>query len=166
MDTFPKPPQALSGAPRAFYDELRQMLELVQPSKLDTQRSSARFDADGVDVSLGHVDRDDWKIWASVGERDAIVSTGWAHEHFFPGSPAEEEERSWTTAIVDFIAEILRGEIETETTFRGKAAISVRHLNIDENGEWALLGRTFFPVPARLLLWRPKRTETERLSFS
>ena len=67
--------------------------------------------------------------------------------------------------IIDFIAEIMRGEIEIETTFRGKAAISVRHFNHYENGKRMPLGRTGFLAPARLALWRPKRTEIERLSF-
>jgi hypothetical protein len=64
--------------------------------------------------------------WVSIDERDAIVSTSWAHEHFFPPSPGVAEERPWTTQMVDFIAETLRGEIEVQTTFRGNTAISVR----------------------------------------
>ncbi len=43
--------------------------------------------------------------------------------------------RPWTTVIVDFIAEILRGEIEIETTFRGNTPIAVRHFNLDERGQ-------------------------------
>jgi hypothetical protein len=165
MSELPEPPQELEGAPRAFYDELRRMLALVQPSKLDTDKSSARFDEDGVDVDLAHVDRDDWMIWASVGKRGAIVATAWAHEHFDPDPPGMEGERPWTTVIVDFIAEIMRGEIEVETTFRGKTAVAVRHFNRDKYGERTILGRTGFLVPAGLALWRPKRTEIERLSF-
>ena len=42
---------------------------------------------------------------------------------------------------------------------------SVEHFNLDEGGKRRTLGYTGFLVPARLLLWRPKRTETERLSF-
>ena len=67
--------------------------------------------------------------------------------------------------MVDFVAEILRGEIEVETKFRGNSLVSVRHFNLDESGERRPLGYTGFLVPARLLFWRAKRTETERLSF-
>jgi hypothetical protein len=59
----------------------------------------------------------------------------------------------------------VRGEIEMETTFRGNTPVSVTHYNPDEHGERSFLGHTGFLVPARLFVWRPKRTETERASF-
>jgi hypothetical protein len=69
------------------------------------------------------------------------------------------------TSVHDFIAEILRGEIEVVTTWRGETAVSVEHFNVDERGERHLLGHTGFLVPARLLFWRPTRTEAERISW-
>ena len=66
---------------------------------------------------------------------------------------------------MDFVAEILRGEIEVETTFRGNAPISVRHFNRDASGTRHSLGYTGFLTPARLLLWQSKRTETETVSW-
>jgi hypothetical protein len=76
-----------------------------------------------------------------------------------------EENRPWTTQLVDFIAEILRGEIETETSFRGDTAVSVSHFNRDEEGRRNLLGHTGFLVPGRLFVWRRKRTVIERTSY-
>ncbi len=141
------------------------MLAEVDAPRLSTEKTSARFDEKGLDVDLIHADRHDCGIWASVGERDAIVSTSYVHEHFFPPERGQVEERLWTTEIVDFIAEILRGEVEVHTTFRGETPIMVEHFNLDERGERHHLGYTGFLLPGRLFLWRPKRTEVERISF-
>jgi hypothetical protein len=166
VDTrLPDPPESLAGAPLAFYAELRRMLGVVRPARLDPDNASVQFERDGLELRLVHADHDAWGIWATVGEPDAIVGTGSAHEHFFAPDEGETEMRPWTTVIVDFIAEILRGEIEIETTFRGNTPIAVRHFNLDESGRRTPLGYTGFPVPARLMLWREKRTETERESF-
>jgi hypothetical protein len=161
---LPEPPTSLSDPARAFYDELREMLAVVAPTQVDASTTSVQFNDDGVELELTHAERADWSIWATVGDRDAIAGTSWAHEHFSPSRGAPDD-RPWTTQIVDFIAEILRGEIEIETTFRGDTPMSVRHFNRDENGERNLLGRTSFLLPGRLLVWKPKRTETERASF-
>ena len=67
--------------------------------------------------------------------------------------------------MVDFVAEILRGEIEVETTYRGDTPVAVRHFNRGPDGERALLGHTGLLIPARLFLWRPLRTEIERVSW-
>ena len=104
---LPDPPESLRGPPRAFYAELRRMLDVVRPAQIDSRRSSAKFDKAGVEVELAHTDREAWTIWATVGERDAIVGTLGAHEHFFAPAAGEDEPRPWTTEIVDFVAEIL-----------------------------------------------------------
>lgn len=121
-DALPEPPASLKGSPRAFYDELRQMLAVVNPTKVDTRKTTVQFDDDGVEVEIVHADRDDWRIWATISDRDAIVGTVWTHEHFFPSPLGGVEERPWTTQMVDFIAEILRGEIEIENDLPRKYA--------------------------------------------
>ncbi len=141
------------------------MLDVVRPAQIDSGRSSAKFDKAGVEVELAHADREEWTIWATVGERDAIVGTLGAHEHFFAPTDQEDEDHPWTTEIVDFVAEILRGEVEVETTFRGRSPVSVRHFNLDESGRRQPLGYTGFLTPARFLPWRAKRTEIERVSW-
>jgi hypothetical protein len=162
---LPEPPPELDGAPRAFYDELLRMLDFVRPARLDAGRSAARFEPRRVEVELVHAEHDDWTIWARVGEQDAIAGAGATHEHFFPPGRDELHERPWTTEIVDFVAELLRGQIEIRTTYRGDTPITVTHFNRDESGEPGLVVSTAFLTPARLLVWRPKRTEVERLSF-
>jgi hypothetical protein len=141
------------------------MLDTVQPAQIDPGRSSARFDKNGVEVELVHLDRKDWAIWATVGDGDAILATLGAHEHFFAPSDGTHEGRAWTTEIVDFVAEILRGAIEVETSYRGCAPISVRHFTLDASGKRHPLGYTGFLTPARLFLWQTQRTETETASW-
>jgi hypothetical protein len=161
---FPEAPTSLPSAPRAFYEELRRMLA-VRPPRLSRDDTSVQFAGKAVEVTLVHADRDDWSIWATVGELEAIVGTSYAHEHFFARANTRPEERPWTTEIVDYIAELLRGEIEVVTTLRGETAVSVEHFNVDERGGRQLLGHTGFLVPARLFFWRPKRAQTERISW-
>jgi hypothetical protein len=141
------------------------MLDVVQPKRIDRATTNAAFDRKGVEVRLEHAERTDWGIWATVGSKDAIVAAHNAHEHFFASDGDEAEERPWTTQIVDFIAEVLRGDVEIETTLRGDTPIAVRHFNLDADGERQLLVDTGFLVPARLFLWRPRRVTTERMSF-
>jgi hypothetical protein len=162
---LPEPPATLPTAPRAFYKQLRRMLDVVRPTRIDPDKVSVAFGDDGLEISLAHADRQDWLIWATVGERDAIVGTAWAHEHFSAPPAGVVEQRPWTTEIVDFIAEILRGEIEIETTFRGDTPVTVKHFNRDEHGQRSPLGHTGFLTPARFLFWRRKRAETEQASF-
>jgi hypothetical protein len=158
--SLPDPPGTLTGPARAFYDELRRMLGVVQPARLDAEKLVVGFKDDRVDVQLVHADHDDLVIAASVGPRDAIVLTNWRHEHFSPG---EGEERPWTAQAVDLVAELLRGEIEVETTFRDDTPVLVRHFDHDEQGRRVELGHT--GSLARLRFWRTWRRETERVSF-
>jgi hypothetical protein len=55
--------------------------------------------------------------------------------------------------------------VEIAMTFRGSTPISVEHFNVDDMATAGRSGTTGFLVPARLFLWRPKRVQTERLSF-
>jgi hypothetical protein len=141
------------------------MLDVVRPTRIDPDKVAVAFNEEGLEINLVHAGRGDWVIWATVDEHDAIVGTAWAHEHFSAPPAGIVEQRPWTTEAVDFIAEILRGEIETETTFRGNTPVAVKHFNRDEHGHRSLLGRTGFLIPSRLFVWRPKRTETEQVSF-
>jgi len=80
---LPDPPESLAGAPLAFYAELSRMLGVVRPARLDPDKTSVQFERDGLELRLVHAARDAWGIWATVGERGAIVGSGSAHEHFF-----------------------------------------------------------------------------------
>ena len=141
------------------------MLAVVEPTAVDRERSRVTFDEEGVELHIAHAEHDDVAIWAGVSDDDAIVATGGVHEHFFAPGDGADEERPWTTEVVDFVAEILRGQIEIETTFRGSGAIAISHFRVEDSGERVSFGRTAFLSPARLCFWAPKRVETERVSF-
>ena len=140
------------------------MLAALEPRSLDESRSSVDFDDDGLQLMLVHSGQEGLAIFVAVGAAEAIVGIGSAHEHFAADEVAEGA-RPWTTLVVDFVAEILRGQIEVETTYRGNSAISVDHFRVEEDGDRVSFGHTGFITPARLLFWKPKRVETERASF-
>jgi hypothetical protein len=86
------------------------------------------------------------------------VGIDYVHEHFDVEWSADEE-RDWMTVAIDFIAELLRGEVEIVTTYRGDSPALVKHRRVGgkERGASVLL--------AGLKVWRPKRTEVERVDF-
>src|SRR4051812_35822357 len=100
---LPDPPATLPPAPLAFYEELRRMLDAVRPARIDADTVSVAFESDGLELRLVHAEREDWAVWATVGEDDAVVGTAWAHEHFSAPRPGVVEQRTWTTRMVDFV---------------------------------------------------------------
>jgi hypothetical protein len=48
----------LAGAPLAFYEELRRMLGVVRPARLDPEKTSLQFERDGLELRLVHADHD------------------------------------------------------------------------------------------------------------
>jgi len=141
------------------------MLAVIEPRSLDGERSSVDFDDEGLQLMLVHSGQDGLAIFVAVGAAEAIVGIGSAHEHFVASEDVAEGDRPWTAQVVDFIAEILRGQIEVETTYRGNSAIAVNHFRMEESGDRVSFGHTGFLTPGRLLFWKPKRVETERASF-
>jgi hypothetical protein len=158
---LPDPPESLPPAPGRFYAELRAMLAAVRPRALDRDRVTVKFDRRGVDVVLPHVREPEWAIGAMVDKKSAIVMANTMHEHF----DRDAEGRPWPVQAVDFIAELLRGEIEIETEYRGAAAIRVRHYLLDPDGQRHELGMTGSLRPALLMFWRATRTEVTRVTF-
>ena len=164
MLPLPDPPADLAAAPRAFYDELREMLEIVRPTDLDTEHVTLAGDHDGgLELTLPHVRHADWSIVADIGPAGGIVFAGPAHEHF--DAEEEDDDRTWSSQAVDFIAELLRGEFEIESVFRGPTLIRIRHYVRDEDGRHSI-GMTGLLRPAALMFWRPTRTEITRIDFA
>lgn len=150
-----------AGPLHRFLTELRSMLDHVRPAELDEQSSEAKVEPGRVELRLAHAREESWSIWVDAGEDSIVVGAAEMHEHFEPWR--DDEERSWTTQAVDMIAELLRGQIEIHTTYRGGSVARVRHYLVDEDGGRREFGLTAFS--AQLAFWRPKRTEVERVSF-
>ena len=152
-----------TGPVAEFLRELKAMLDAVRPAALDHAACSVTL-GDEVEVRLAHTREERWTIWAAARRDSIVVGTGEMHEHFEPWrEELADEERPWTTQAVDMIAELLRGEIEIRTTYRGDSVAHVEHYLIGEDGSRESFGTAGFT--ALLALWRPKRTEVERVSF-
>jgi hypothetical protein len=148
-----------SGSVGDFLSELKRMIEHVRPAALDEARSSASADGRVAEVELVHAERPDWSVWAEAREDEIVVGVAELHEHFGAEWSADGE-RPFTTVAVDFIAELLRGEVEITTTYRGGTPAAVSHRLVDRPEP---LGHT--GTIAALMFWRPKRTTVERVSF-
>ena len=136
------------------------MLDAVRPR--DCGGAVVWFDKGGLDVELRHVTEADWMISAIVDSDGAMVGLGSvAHEHI----EADEDGRPWPSVAVDFIAEILRGETEVRTTYRGGAVLRATLLLIAPDGSRQELCTTGLIRPALLMFWKPTRTEVKRVSF-
>jgi len=140
------------------------MLAHVGPRLLDAAQSSAVFEDGVVRVELVHATRPEWTIWAMCDAHGGIAGVGPAHEHFDPYG-ARPDDPPWTSELVDFVAMLLRGELELEATFRGDALLNVRTYVVGAEGRSAVHATTGFLPPGRLLLWRRKRTVVERPTF-
>jgi hypothetical protein len=137
------------------------MLDTVRPRALDVDRIKVTFDDNGLDVDLPHAVDDEWLIYAMVGVNGAIVGTGLAHEHF----EGDDDARPWPVVAVDFVAELLRGQVEVERVYRGETQIVARRYLVDASGERHRLGSTRPLTPGRLMFWKPTCTERFRIDF-
>ena len=97
-----------------------------------------------------------------VPDNGAIVYAGMAHQHF--DGPAEAE-RPWMSEAVDFIAEVLRGEFEFETVYRGGTALKIRYFLVEQDETRLSVGMTGSLHPSALMFWQPTRTEVTRMDF-
>lgn len=153
-----------SGPVADFLRELREMLALVQPAALDEAACSTSPSPSGLRVTLAHAREERWSIWIDAGDDSIVVGIAEMHEHFEPWREEfKDEERAWSTQAVDFVAELLRGEIEIHTTYRGNSVAKVNHYRLEPDGSRTSFGVTGFTAAAAV--WRPKRTEVERVSF-
>ncbi len=106
MTLLPDPPPSLPPGPRAFYDELRELLVAQHPPDLDRAGVEVDFGDAGVAVTLPHAREPGWTLAAQVSLRAAVVVAGPASAHFDDRTP------DWTSAAVGYMAGVLRGERE------------------------------------------------------
>jgi hypothetical protein len=105
---LPPPPDDLTGAPRRFYDELRTILDDVNPTAVDLANIETDFGDSGVAVTLPHQAEPGWTLTVQCSRRAAVVFAGPSATHF------DERDPGWTSAAVAFMAALLRGEQEIE----------------------------------------------------
>lgn len=108
-------------------------------------------------------------IEVSVSEGEIIVAMGegeaWNdHWHFAPtwnDVYGNVPDRPWTSLGVDFLAELLAGEVRVRATYRGDHLLKVHSEVIASDGEPLTSGTTGALSP-RLLNFRVKRRVEER----
>lgn len=164
MIGLPEPPPDAGPNCLAFYSELRRMLNEVRPSKVSRSKIFVEFSNHDLEIYLVHTDNDDWTVGVTMDETQGIVFVDLAHEHF-SAADSGSSVRPWTTQMVDFVAEALRGEIATRTVFRGSSPISVEHFRVEADGSSTSLWFTGYLTPRRAMFWLPKTSTTERHSF-
>lgn len=148
-------PDDLSSAARSFLAELSEMLRHYQPQHLAAERSSVEAKSGELTVHLAHAAdaRFDIVVYSDPGNLSVWV--GDAHHDFTP-----DDRRPWTAVAVDFIAEVLRGDVRVEAAFRADEIVSTRLWVHDEDTDQLVsLGYVGFLSPARFKLWQRRRVE-------
>jgi hypothetical protein len=149
--------------------ELVEMLDIIDPSRLDHRRSSIRqtghgwiVRGGGVEIHLAHEADECADVDVVVGDREAIVSWLSAHEHV--SSEDGNLDRPWMTVVIDVVAAVMRGEYEVESHFRGKRLVKTRIVDVADRERPRHLGTT-----SSLFGWVPrpgqKRVEVQRLDY-
>jgi hypothetical protein len=110
---LPLPPDDLTGAPRAFYEGVREAVAAAEPLAIDWDAVEVDFGDAGVAVSLPHAQEADWLLTAQCSRVAAVVFAGPTATHF------DHRDDGWTDAAVAFIGSVLRGERELEVA-RGR----------------------------------------------
>jgi hypothetical protein len=152
----------------ACLTELVEMLDTVDPSRVDRLRSAIHSTGHGwtvpggVEIHLAHESDEMGDLDIVIGDREAIVSWLCAHEHVFPEDG--DHARPWPTVVVDLVAAAIRGEYEVQNHWRGKRLTKTRVVDVaDPEGERVIssTGPLFGWLP-----WPgPKRVEVQRLDF-
>ncbi len=156
------PPSVLS-----CLGQLVELLDILHPSRMDRRRSSILQTghgwtvAGGVDVHLAHDGDEDADLHVVVGRDEAIVAWLSAHEHVL--SEEGDEQRPWTTVVIDVVAAVLRGQYQVESHYRGKRLTTTRIVDVaDERPrEIGTTGSLFgwLPWPGE------KRVEVQRVDY-
>ncbi len=112
--TLPDPPPTLPPGPRAFYEELRELLAVLRPTDVDRAQVEVDFGDAGVAITLPHAREPEWTLAAQVSRRAAIVFAGPATAHF------DDRRADWTSAAVAYAGAVLRGEVEVMVARRAR----------------------------------------------
>jgi hypothetical protein len=142
------------------------MLDAVQPTALDRERSHIRLEGHGwheyeVEVLMAHRDDQEADVTLAIGADGALVSWLTTHDHVYPQDGSTE--RPWTTVVVDATAAILRGEYVVEEHYRGDKLMKTKVRDVVESGRTVTeTGSLLALLP---LLRRMDRVERRSIGF-
>jgi len=163
------PQTQLSGDQRAFLDESRRMVVDLGGTAWRQVHTSSRLErirwSDQLILALSN-SVDDITVEASVGSEEIIVDMSQAdrwsyHWHFAPSWNdvyGTIPGRSWISLAVDFVADLLLGEVRVRTTCRGDDLVKIDAEVISDEGEVIASGTAGFPI-AGLKFWLERRHE-------
>lgn len=153
------------------------MLEHLGAEHLANVRTSARLDEGRrhaqLVLELNHVDRE-ILVEAYTSHDEIIVlmseADAWSyHWHFAPtwndvyGSVAG---RAWTSLAVDFLAELLHGEVRVRATYGGDHLLKVHAEVVGSDGHCFTAGTTGALTARALNFWAKRRVEERIVRFA
>jgi hypothetical protein len=161
----------LSGDVLAFYDELIEMLSQVAPSSVDPESTEASIKDHVLMLAIPHRAESDLSIEVSASEKEIIVGTLADHHHFdargwedhSPGGP--HIRAHWYAYATGYVADVLRGRLQIETTSKGRFPVHSKVTHFDEQGQQ--LGTCHWGIPFvwRLVFFKSTRRETRSPNF-
>ncbi|MEW6153562.1 MAG: hypothetical protein AB1673_06185 [Actinomycetota bacterium] len=106
-------------------------------------------------------------VEASVSASEIIIDMSQAdrwryHWHFAPtwnDVYGAVPDRSWLSLAVDFVSDLLLGEVRVCSTYRGDDLVKIHVEVISAEGEPIVSGTAGFPTAAGLKFWRERRYE-------
>jgi hypothetical protein len=164
------PTTRLSGDQQAFLDEARRMVAHLGEPVSEHVRTSARVErfrgSDQLILALTNP-VDAITVEASVSDNEIIIdmsqADSWSyHWHFAPtwnDVYGTVPDRSWLSLAVDFVADLLLGEVRVRSTYRGDDLVKIHAEVISAEGEPIASGTAGFPMAAGPKFWRERRHE-------
>lgn len=148
----------------SFIEEFVEMLDEYRPTKLVPERSYLRRSDGGIELRLAHAEENEADILIVVADDEATVVWASTHEHVWPHESSPEDDRPWTSLIVDLVARILRSEVVIETVLRDDTWVKTRTIFVDQEGS-----EDVFSVSLSLwgwiIWWRPHRVIRHRFDY-
>lgn len=143
---FLQPPEhaELTGVQRRVVDDVADLIDRVEPTKLDLDESSAHSHGDDVHIELAHLDPTQ-SIGVYVSADDQIVvDYGPEHQGFHPSDPWElwpTEGRDHVAAMLALVDALLTGRLDLQVWSRPWMS-RIHTVLRDGDGSEALVGRS------------------------
>lgn len=164
------PTTQLSSGQEAFLDEARRMVAHLGAPVSQYVRTSARVErfrgSDQLILALTNP-VNAITVEASVSANEIIIDMSQAdrwsyHWHFAPtwnDVYGAVPDRPWLSLAVDFVSDLLLGEVRVCSTYRGDDLVKIHVEVISAEGEPIVSGTAGFPTAAGLKFWRERRYE-------
>ncbi len=168
--------QLLSDEQRSFLAECREMVERFSDRLPDGLHTSARIESfRGDDQLLLEVsDLDSALTIETIASADEVIvamseADEWSnHWHFAPhwnDVYGPVPDRSWRSLAVDFVAELLQGEVRVRVTYRGGRPVKVHTEVTTSDGESLTEGTTGALTLNAMRFWAKRRAEDRNVRF-